>query len=49
MLCALHRIDVCRADRSWPESENRFFENTIRSIKNELTEQLKEYTEEIEK
>ncbi|MFN6179882.1 MAG: dynamin family protein [Dolichospermum sp.] len=49
MLFALNRIDVFRADRSWPESENRFFENTIRSIKNELTEQLKEYTEEIEK
>ncbi|MFN9615504.1 MAG: dynamin family protein, partial [Dolichospermum sp.] len=49
MLFALNRIDVFRSDRSWPESENRFFENTIRSIKNELTEQLKEYTEEIEK
>lgn len=49
MLFALNRIDVFRADRSWPESENRFFENTIRSIKNELTEQLKEYTEDIEK
>jgi ElaB/YqjD/DUF883 family membrane-anchored ribosome-binding protein len=49
MLFALNRIDVFRADRSWPESENRFFENTIRSIKNELTDQLREYTEDIEK
>ncbi|WP_339459228.1 dynamin family protein [Nodularia spumigena] len=49
MLFTLNRIDVFRADRNWPETENRFFENTVRSIKNELTEQLKEYTEEIEK
>jgi predicted GTPase len=49
MLFALNRIDVFRADRSWPESENRFVENTIRSIKNELTDQLREYTEDIEK
>ena len=49
MLFTLNRIDVFRADKNWPETENRFFENTIRSIKNELTEQLKEYTEEIEK
>ncbi|MBD2665355.1 hypothetical protein B6N60_02830 [Richelia sinica FACHB-800] len=49
MLFVLNRIDVFRADRNWPETEIRFFENTIRSIKNELTEQLREYTEEIEK
>lgn len=49
MLFVLNRIDVFRADRTWPETENRFFENTIRSIKYELTEQLREYTEEIEK
>ncbi|MDB9459119.1 dynamin family protein, partial [Dolichospermum circinale CS-545/17] len=49
MLFVLNRIDVFRADKKWPETENRFFENTIRSIKNELTERLKEYTEEIEK
>ena len=48
MLFALNRIDVFRADRSWPESENRFVEKAIRDIKNELTEQLKEYTEDIE-
>jgi hypothetical protein len=48
MLFALNRIDVFRADRNWPETENRWVENTIRSIKNELTERLKEYTEEIE-
>ncbi|WP_138505719.1 dynamin family protein [Nostoc sp. PA-18-2419] len=48
MLFALNRIDVFRADRNWPETENRFVENAIRSIKNELNEQLKEYTEEIE-
>ncbi|MBD1214887.1 MAG: dynamin family protein [Dolichospermum circinale Clear-D4] len=48
MLFALNRIDVFRADRSWPQSENRFVEKAIRDIKNELTEQLKEYTEDIE-
>ena len=48
MLFVLNRIDVFRADRNWPETENRFVENAIRSIKNELNEQLKEYTEEIE-
>ncbi|MEG5136956.1 MULTISPECIES: dynamin family protein [unclassified Microcoleus] len=49
MLFTLNRIDVFRADRNWPDTENRFFENAIRSIQNELTEQLKEYTEDIEK
>jgi len=49
MLFTLNRIDVFRADRNWPETENRFVENAIRSIKGELTEQLKEYTEDIEK
>jgi predicted GTPase len=49
MLFVLNRIDEFRKDRNWPESENDFVENTIRSIKHELTERLKEYTEEIEK
>ena len=49
MLFTLNRIDVFRADRNWPDTENRFVENAIRSIKTELTEQLKEYTEDIEK
>lgn len=49
MLFTLNRIDVFRADRNWPETENRFVEKAIRSIKNELTEQLKEYTEDIDK
>jgi hypothetical protein len=49
MLFVLNRIDIFRADKNWPESENRFFEKTIGSIKYELTEQLKEYTEEIDK
>jgi hypothetical protein len=48
MLFVLNRIDEFRKDRNWPESENDFVENTIRSIKHELTERLKEYTEEIE-
>jgi len=48
MLFTLNRIDVFRADRTWPETENRFVENAIRSIKGELSEQLKEYTEEID-
>jgi hypothetical protein len=48
MLFTLNRIDVFRADRNWPETENRFVENAIFSIKSELTDQLKEYTKEIE-
>jgi hypothetical protein len=47
MLFTLNRIDVFRADKNWPETENRFVEKAIRDIKNELTEQLKEYTEDI--
>ncbi|MBD2683156.1 MULTISPECIES: dynamin family protein [Nostoc] len=47
MLFTLNRIDVFRADRDWPDTEKRFVENTIRNIKIELTEQLKEYTEDI--
>ncbi|MEG4853931.1 dynamin family protein [Microcoleus sp. B5-D4] len=49
MLFTLNRIDVFRADRNWPDTENRFVENAICSIKSELTDQLKEYTEDIEK
>ena len=48
MLFILNRIDVFRADRNWEETQNRFVENTIHNIKNELSEQLREYTEEIE-
>ena len=48
MLFTLNRIDVFRADRNWPETENRFVENAIFNIKNELTEQLREYTEDID-
>lgn len=48
MLFVLNRIDVFRADRNWTETENRFVVSTIQSIKNELSDQLKEYTEEIE-
>jgi predicted GTPase len=48
MLFVLNRIDAFRKDRNWPETENRFVQKTIRSIKKELTDQLKEYTEEIE-
>lgn len=48
MLFVLNRIDIFRADKNWPETENRFVEKTICDIKNELTEQLKEYTEDIE-
>ena len=49
MLFVLNRIDIFRADRNYPETENRFVENAISSIKQELTEHLKEYTEDIEK
>lgn len=48
MLFILNRIDVFRADRNWPETETRFVEDAIRSIKHELSEHLKEYTEDIE-
>jgi len=49
MLFVLNKIDVFRADKSWPDSENRFVDKTIKSIKTELLERLKEYTEDIEK
>lgn len=49
MLFILNKIDVFRADRNYPDTEHRFVEATIKSIKNELTESLKEYTEDIEK
>lgn len=49
MLFVLNKIDVFRADRSWPDSENRFVDRTIKSIKTELLERLKEYTDDIEK
>ncbi|HEY9631578.1 MAG TPA: dynamin family protein [Coleofasciculaceae cyanobacterium] len=48
MLFVLNRIDVFRTDRDWPETENRFVTKTIGNIRSELTEQLKEYTKEIE-
>ena len=48
MLFVLNRIDVFRADKNWPETEERFVKKTIDSIKIELTDRLKEYTEEIE-
>jgi len=47
MLFVLNRIDVFRADRNWTETENRFCEKTISSIKDLLTDKLKEYSEEI--
>ncbi|MEH2284217.1 MAG: dynamin family protein [Nostoc sp.] len=49
MLFILNRIDIFRADRNWPETENRFVDKAICSIKHELSDQLKEYTEDIEK
>jgi predicted GTPase len=48
MLFILNRIDVFRADKDWPETEHRFIKKTIYSIKNELTDHLTEYTEDIE-
>ena len=48
MLFTLNRIDVFRTDKNWPETENRFCESTIANIKKELTQQLREYSEEIE-
>lgn len=48
MLFILNRIDVFRADRTWPMSEERFVEKAVSSIKGELLDQLREYTQEIE-
>lgn len=48
MLFILNKIDVFRNDKNWEESEKRFVEKTTRSIKIELTEQLREYTKAIE-
>ncbi len=48
MLFVLNRIDVFRADRSWPESEERFTNKTTEAIRAELTDQLGEYTQEIQ-
>lgn len=48
MLFALNKIDVFRTDKNWPDTENRFIEKTVISIKNELRERLKEYSEDIE-
>lgn len=48
MLFILNRIDEFRADRSWPFSEERFVEKTVKSIKDELTDQLQEYQSDIE-
>ncbi|BAG04582.1 MULTISPECIES: dynamin family protein [Microcystis] len=48
MLFILNKIDVFREDKNWVKSEKRFIEKTTRSIKKELTEQLREYTKAIE-
>jgi predicted GTPase len=48
MLFILNKIDVFRDDKNWVESEKRFVEKTTQSIKQELTEQLREYTQAIE-
>ena len=49
MLFILNKIDVFRDDKNWVESEKRFVEKTIKNIKSELTEQLREYTKDIER
>jgi hypothetical protein len=48
MLFILNKIDVFRDDKNWVESERRFAEKTTQNIKQELTEQLREYTQTIE-
>ncbi|NEO57606.1 MAG: GTPase [Okeania sp. SIO3B5] len=48
MLFVLNKIDVFRKDKNWPYSEERFVKKTVDSIKSELIDRLKEYTEEIE-
>jgi ABC-type dipeptide/oligopeptide/nickel transport system ATPase subunit len=48
MLFILNRIDAFRADRDWPESEERFVQRTERDIKAKLADYLPEYTDEIE-
>jgi predicted GTPase len=49
MLFILNKIDVFRDDKNWVESEKRFVEKTVKNIKSELTEQLREYTKDIER
>ena len=48
MLFILNKIDAFRANKNWEESEKRFIEKTIKSIKNQLTEELAEYAQYIE-
>ncbi|MEB3191461.1 MAG: dynamin family protein [Snowella sp.] len=48
MLFILNRIDVFRSDKKWPESETRFVNKTVASIKEKLLEQLGEYKTDIE-
>ena len=48
MLFVLNRIDIFQEDRNPIETEHRFVTDAVLNIKKELTEQLKEYTEEIE-
>lgn len=48
MLFVLNRIDVFQEDKNPHESEARFTEETIKSIKDKLKEHLQEYTKEIE-
>jgi len=47
MLFVLNRIDIFREDRNWIEAESRFVQRTVSAIKNQLTEQLQDYTKEI--
>ncbi len=48
MLFILNRIDVFRENRNWRESEKEFVIETIKNIKTLLTEELGEYTKEID-
>jgi GTPase Era involved in 16S rRNA processing len=48
MLFVLNRIDVFQEDKNPAETERRFVTDAVLNIKKELTEKLKEYTEEIE-
>jgi hypothetical protein len=48
MLFILNRIDIFRSDYDWQENESEFVEETTESIKEKLTENLREYTQEIE-
>ncbi|MDJ0901769.1 MAG: dynamin family protein [Xenococcus sp. MO_188.B8] len=48
MLFILNRIDEFRKDRNWRQSEQDFFDNTGKEIRQKLKENLEEFSDEID-